>query len=382
MDLDLEDLTDEEIFLATGALVPVAGALALNPGLSLRAWSALSQAFGSMSKKLMVILGVASVGIAKAVWQMRRVQQEWESEEQLSFFSDSDDFSLSPGPQKPAAFVAAEEPPRKEPLELLPTVSVADRIQLVIEQEEIIEAYNQALRSHGAEIDMRLERISKRERSQIMEDVVLGRMAELSSYSQRYFSRFLVVFKESDLIKKDLLSSSDLFSIEDQLRSVVVIYAKSGCAPKNPGPGGWGVLLSYGDYARMVKGSYAPRTTNKRMEIAAVIEGLKCLKRGGLNVGVYTTSRYVCHAVNFGWLRRWKGNGWKTIEHTGVSNQDFWRELDGYLKIHQLQFFHVKGRGGVEGDERVGAALEQARRQRINRKRDWVYERICGMRAG
>ena len=375
MDLDLEDLTDEETFLVTGALVPVAGALALNPGLSLRAWGALSHVFGSTSKKFMVILGVASAGIAKAVWQVRRNPRDWDEEENVVFVSTPKRFSSSKPPRKLPAFFAVEELTKEEYLEL--TSSSEDEFQY--EKEMIIEDYYENLRSYADEYNIRVRRVTGEERYNIMADTVLDNMSELSPYSQRYFSRFLVALADSDLIEKKI-SVSALSSLDAELDSVAVIYTKGGCSP-NPGLGGWAASLSYGGHEKLVAGSYAPKTTNKRMELTAIIEGLKCLKRQNVGVGVYTTSGYVCDAVNMEWIKKWKRNGWRTIEGDDVKNQDLWLKLDPYLKKHQPLFFHLDSYRGVEGSKKLAKALRRSREQLINAKRDWPYERSCGFRG-
>ena len=260
-------------------------------------------------------------------------------------------------------------------MEYLPKASELERTRLKKEQEMIIEAYNQGLGAlQGGEV---LIKISPEQRFQIMQEIVLGRMAQgqLSSYGQRYFSKFLVVFAESDLIKEDLLSVSTLSSIEGALKSAVVIYTDGGCLP-NLGIGSWAALLSYGDYEKMLRGSYFPETTNNRMEIMAVIEGLKCLKREGLNVGVFSDSEYVCStARSGGWIEGWKQKGWKNSKKKQVPNKDFWKKLDDQLQKHHPQFFHVKAHSKVEGNNRVDEALNVARRQRINVRRDWEYEK-------
>ena len=372
MDLDLQDLIEEEVFFTAASLAPVAGALALKPGLLLRALKGLSSAVGSKAHQLMMVLGLASTTLITVVWQMRGAPGgEWGTGEQHLFSTEVQPSSSKP-PQKPLVLFTAEELLGEDFLEPLPVASEHERTRLKKEQEMIIEAYNQGLALQGGEVS----KIPSEQRFQIMQEIVLGRMAQLSSHSQNYFSKFLVVFAESDLIKEDLLSVSTLSSIEDALKSVVVIYTDGGCAPKNPGPGGWAALLSYGGYEKMLRGSYFPETTNNRMEIMAVIEGLKCLKREGLNVGVFSDSEYVCNAANSGGLMEgWKQKGWKNSKKKQVPNKDFWKKLDDQLQKHHPRFFHVYGHKSVEGNERADEGVHQARDQRINVRRDWEYEK-------
>ena len=241
------------------------------------------------------------------------------------------------------------------------------------EKEMIIEDYHKALRSYGVGMGRVLERLTKEERFKIMQKIVLERMAELSSDCQKYFSRFLVVFSKSNLIEQDLLSVSALSSIEDDLKSVALIYAK-GDFFYNLRLGGWAVLLSYGDFEKIVVGNPTPRTTDKRMELTAVIEGLKCLERRAVNLGVYTTSGYVCDGINAGWINHWKRNGWRTRENRNVKNQDLWLKLDRHLKKHDPRLFQLESQGDVEGHKKVDRALRQACEQQINSKNDWVYK--------
>ena len=157
--------------------------------------------------------------------------------------------------------------------------------------------------------------------------------------------------------------------------SVVIVYTDGGCAP-NPGAGGWAALLSYGEHEKMLVGSYA-HTTNSRMEIMAVIEAFKSLKRPGLDVEVYTDSNYVCESITLGWLEGWKRKGWKKKANKEIKNRDLWQELDGYLGKHNAKFFHVKAHSGVERNERVDEALRVARNRRTNYRRDEFYEQLC-----
>lgn len=157
------------------------------------------------------------------------------------------------------------------------------------------------------------------------------------------------------------------------VNSTVVMYTDGGCSP-NPGPGGWAALLSYGEHEKMVMGSYA-RTTNNRMELMAVIEGLRCLKQEGLKVDIYVDSKYVHDAFELGWVRGWKLRGWYRAKRKPVKNPDLWRQLDALVSAHKVRFYHVPAHAGVERNERVDRAVGKARRQRVNWQHDEVYER-------
>ena len=127
----------------------------------------------------------------------------------------------------------------------------------------------------------------------------------------------------------------------------VVIYTDGACRG-NPGPGGWGAVLGFRDQRKRLKG-YEPDTTNNRMELTAVIEALRALKRS-CEVEVNTDSRYVMQGITE-WMPNWKGNGWKTAAKKPVKNEDLWRLLDAELERHDVDWRWVKGHSGVEGNE-------------------------------
>ena len=130
----------------------------------------------------------------------------------------------------------------------------------------------------------------------------------------------------------------------------VTIYTDGACSG-NPGPGGWGVILRYKGTEKELSGG-APETTNNRMELTAVIEALKALKRE-CDVVIHTDSRYVMDGVQQ-WLPNWKQNGWKTSnKKSPVKNVDLWQELDALLQKHNIRWIWVKGHNGHEENERV-----------------------------
>jgi ribonuclease HI len=104
----------------------------------------------------------------------------------------------------------------------------------------------------------------------------------------------------------------------------VALYTDGSCSG-NPGPGGWGVILVYGDHERTLSGSES-KTTNNRMELRAVAEGLRALTEP-CRVSVYSDSRYVVNAFNKDWFAMWERNGWKTVSRKPVRNKDLWEEL-------------------------------------------------------
>lgn len=123
-----------------------------------------------------------------------------------------------------------------------------------------------------------------------------------------------------------------------------------GACKGNPGPGGWGVLLRYGEHEKELWGGEG-HTTNNRMELMAAIEGLKALKRP-CAVVLTTDSQYVKQGIN-SWLAGWKRNGWRTADKKPVKNQDLWQQLDEQCQRHQVEWRWVKGHAGHAENERA-----------------------------
>jgi ribonuclease HI len=129
----------------------------------------------------------------------------------------------------------------------------------------------------------------------------------------------------------------------------VTIYTDGACSG-NPGPGGWGALLRYGDHEKELSGGEKD-TTNNRMELKAVIEALRSLKRS-CHADVYTDSSYVKDGIEK-WLTAWKARGWKTADRKPVKNKDLWEELDTEVAQHSVKFHWVRGHNGHPENERV-----------------------------
>lgn len=125
------------------------------------------------------------------------------------------------------------------------------------------------------------------------------------------------------------------------------MYTDGACRG-NPGPGGWGVVLRYLDNHKSLKG-FDPETTNNRMELTAVIQGLRALKRS-CDINLITDSKYVTRGVNE-WISQWKKNGWKTTAKKPVKNLDLWQQLDSEVTRHNIDWQWVKGHAGIEGNE-------------------------------
>lgn len=127
----------------------------------------------------------------------------------------------------------------------------------------------------------------------------------------------------------------------------VTIYTDGACRG-NPGPGGWGAVLYYGNHVRECYGGEAD-TTNNRMELTAAIEGLKALKEP-CRVILYTDSKYVMQGIEQ-WLAGWIANNWRTAARKPVKNQDLWMALDLQRQRHQVEWHWVKGHSGNAGNE-------------------------------
>lgn len=129
----------------------------------------------------------------------------------------------------------------------------------------------------------------------------------------------------------------------------VEIFTDGACSG-NPGPGGWGALLSYRGTEKEIYGG-EPETTNNRMEMFAAISALKALTRHS-RVTIHTDSTYVKDGITQ-WIKRWRVNGWRTSNRKPVKNSDLWRELDALLDGHDIEWRWVKGHAGHPGNERA-----------------------------
>ncbi|MGO9419171.1 ribonuclease HI [Roseiarcus sp.] len=129
----------------------------------------------------------------------------------------------------------------------------------------------------------------------------------------------------------------------------VSIWTDGACSG-NPGPGGWGAVLRYGEREKELKGGEA-LTTNNRMELTAAIEALESLTRPCV-VSLHTDSQYVRGGIT-GWLEGWKRNGWRTSERKPVKNEDLWRRLDAAAAKHDVDWLWVRGHAGDPDNERA-----------------------------
>ncbi|HQR19367.1 MAG TPA: ribonuclease HI [Burkholderiaceae bacterium] len=136
---------------------------------------------------------------------------------------------------------------------------------------------------------------------------------------------------------------------QDQDASAVEIWTDGACKG-NPGPGGWGALLKYGEHERELFGGEAP-TTNNRMELTAVIEALGSLTRR-CHIVLHTDSQYVQLGITE-WMPNWIRRGWKTADKKPVKNADLWQQLQAAAARHDIEWRWVRGHAGDAGNERA-----------------------------
>jgi len=142
----------------------------------------------------------------------------------------------------------------------------------------------------------------------------------------------------------------------NEISKVVEIYTDGACRG-NPGPGGWGVLLRFGNVEKELSGGEA-QTTNNRMELMAAIKALESLTKPS-QVKLYTDSQYVQKGATE-WLLGWIKRGWQTADKKPVKNVDLWQRLQASLTPHKVQFIWVRGHNGHPENERVDQLAVQA----------------------
>ncbi len=141
----------------------------------------------------------------------------------------------------------------------------------------------------------------------------------------------------------------------------VDLYTDGACSG-NPGPGGWGYILRHPESGKVREGAGAEAlTTNNRMELMAVIEGLGALTRPSV-VELYSDSQYVLNGLRE-WLEQWKARGWRTAAKKAVKNEDLWRQLDELKGRHEIRFHWIRGHEGHPENERADALAVAARRE-------------------
>ncbi len=137
----------------------------------------------------------------------------------------------------------------------------------------------------------------------------------------------------------------------------VEIHTDGACTG-NPGPGGYGIVLIYGDYRRELSGGYR-LTTNNRMELMGPIKGLEALNQK-CRVTLYSDSRYVVEGIEKGWARRWRSKGWMRNKREEAVNPDLWGQLLDLCDKHEIEFRWVRGHSGDPDNERCDQLAVQA----------------------
>lgn len=145
--------------------------------------------------------------------------------------------------------------------------------------------------------------------------------------------------------------------VDEESTRRVVIYTDGACSG-NPGPGGWGVWLRYGEHEKEMYGS-EKQTTNNRMELMAAIQALESLKKP-LPVLVHTDSSYVRNGIT-SWVANWKRRGWRTADKKPVKNVDLWQRLDEVASRYDVEWRWVRGHSGDEGNERADKLAQRGR---------------------
>ena len=135
------------------------------------------------------------------------------------------------------------------------------------------------------------------------------------------------------------------------------IYTDGACSG-NPGPGGWGAILSYNGIEKEISG-YESQTTNNRMELTGPIKALEALKQP-CEVMIYTDSAYLYNAFTQGWIKKWQSNGWKNSQKKPVENQDLWMQLLELMERHQVKWHKVKGHIDNEKNNRCDELAREA----------------------
>jgi ribonuclease HI len=150
---------------------------------------------------------------------------------------------------------------------------------------------------------------------------------------------------------------SELFTVPDEPAAAIrptanVVMYTDGACKGNPGPGGWGAWLSSGQHERELCGGEAV-TTNNRMELTAVIEGLTALTKP-CHVELFLDSQYVRQGITT-WIHNWKKRGWQTADKKPVKNADLWLRLDEATQRHEIEWRWVRGHAGDPGNEKADA---------------------------
>ncbi|HKP24167.1 MAG TPA: ribonuclease HI [Dongiaceae bacterium] len=142
-------------------------------------------------------------------------------------------------------------------------------------------------------------------------------------------------------------------------KKIIEIFTDGACSG-NPGPGGWGAVLRYGDVEKEMNGG-EPATTNNRMELMAAIMAIEAVKRP-CEIHLHTDSEYLRQGITT-WIHSWKARGWKTADKKPVKNVDLWQRLERAIETHDVKWHWVKGHSGHAENERADELARLAIRQ-------------------
>ena len=133
-------------------------------------------------------------------------------------------------------------------------------------------------------------------------------------------------------------------------KRIVAIYTDGACSgnQNDENLGGWGAILEYGEAVKELFGG-EPNTTNNRMELTAVLEAFRALKKDGLDIAVFSDSAYLANCFRERWYEGWRRNGWRNAKKQPVENRDLWEEILGHTERNRVRFYRVKGHINVNG---------------------------------
>ncbi len=187
--------------------------------------------------------------------------------------------------------------------------------------------------------------------------------------AQEWFNQFAGVDGKNSKVDKPQHTVKSKHVMPDG-ENRITIYTDGGCS-RNPGPGGYGVVLVQNNKRKEMSGGFR-LTTNNRMEIMGCIVGLQVLKKKS-SVTIYSDSKYVVDSIMLGWAKRWRSNNWMRNKKDSAENPDLWEHLLDLLEKHDVMFEWVKGHAGNDGNERCDQlAVESSARNDL--PADEVYE--------
>ena len=147
-----------------------------------------------------------------------------------------------------------------------------------------------------------------------------------------------------------MLEETHIYRAMIPTQKQVTIYTDGACDPNPGGPGGYGVILIFGNTKKEISGGFRS-TTNNRMEIFAALKGLELLKEP-CNVTLYSDSKYLVDTMSLGWAQKWRSNNWWRNKKEKAVNPDLWEKLIGLCEMHSVEFVWVKGHVGDKYNER------------------------------